>query len=96
MALGEGPALRVLPREADGGAFLEQRGEGQRLGVRPVYESRSPRFFWKRRSSLEFGVKPSGTSRRASFSPESLSAATAVSGILTSGVYSSSGRSLLP
>ncbi len=37
MALGEGPALRVLPREADGGAVLEQRGEGQGFGVRPVY-----------------------------------------------------------
>ena len=37
VALGESPALRVLPGESYGGAVFEQRGEGQRLRVRPVY-----------------------------------------------------------
>ena len=37
VALGEGAPLGVLTRQAYRHAVLKQRGEGQRLGVRPVY-----------------------------------------------------------
>ena len=33
MAVGERPALGVLPGEPDVGALGQQRGEGERLGV---------------------------------------------------------------
>ena len=36
MALAEGAALRVLAGQANRGAVGEDRGEGQRFGVRPV------------------------------------------------------------
>ena len=36
MTMREGAPLGVLPREADRDAFLEERAEGERLGVAPV------------------------------------------------------------
>src|SRR5690606_4986064 len=36
VAMAEGAALHVLPREADGDAFGNERGKGERFGVPPV------------------------------------------------------------
>ena len=81
VAVGERAALRVLARQADRNALLEQRRERERLRVAPVDPALVERRPALRSSCLaSFGLtsKPSGTRSSCSLSSRRRSAGTAV------------------
>ena len=87
VALAERAALGVLAGEPDRDPLGQQRGERERLGVRPVDPAARGSSSASRRcssclTSLGWTVKPSGTASSSSLSTCSRSATTAV---LTSG-----------